>query len=329
MKKHKKRISSYDDMMANYYGNMHQSHQHHHHHKQKDKDNVSPGAALVVSKSFDNGEILEQAGAGYNNPFQEYVLQSSVPDFEEYVVANNPWKETSTSQTKIEIPTIQDISDKYGIDIMDPMKYIDSNTNTTQYDDYGQSDPFATSRSLDIPVAEVIADSKKSELSDDDFMKDLEAIVKGEKRYNQETKQMESTSAPQSYSSQQSAKTTPSPEFKNEHAIFDRIAQSMQYANAYDMGTMELENRFSDFDRIADFKEKEKGMTDKKKETAKAAPSTETKAGNAEFIQDLDAIKKKQAEKEVRAEQTPTETAAPTKKETPPVTDITAEEVKA
>ena len=32
-------------------------------------------------------------------------------------------------------------------------------------------------------------------------------------------------------------------------AIFDRIARSMQYAGAYDLGEVELENRFADFDR--------------------------------------------------------------------------------
>ncbi|GGQ70089.1 hypothetical protein GCM10010166_44910 [Couchioplanes caeruleus subsp. azureus] len=35
-------------------------------------------------------------------------------------------------------------------------------------------------------------------------------------------------------------------------AIFDRLAQSMTYANSYDLGTVEMDNRFADFDRLFD-----------------------------------------------------------------------------
>lgn len=37
----------------------------------------------------------------------------------------------------------------------------------------------------------------------------------------------------------------------SEHAIFDRIAQNMRYATAYDLGSVDLERRFDDFDRVA------------------------------------------------------------------------------
>ena len=38
-------------------------------------------------------------------------------------------------------------------------------------------------------------------------------------------------------------------EKKDEHAIFDKIAQSMQMANSYDLGTVLLENRLDEFDK--------------------------------------------------------------------------------
>ena len=44
----------------------------------------------------------------------------------------------------------------------------------------------------------------------------------------------------------------PLPESKNEQAIFDKIAQSMQYANSFDLGSVDLRNRFNQFDRQAD-----------------------------------------------------------------------------
>ncbi len=45
----------------------------------------------------------------------------------------------------------------------------------------------------------------------------------------------------------------------NPHAIFDAIAQSMQYANAYDLGTVDLDDRLDDFDRLSDLDEHDTG----------------------------------------------------------------------
>ncbi len=44
----------------------------------------------------------------------------------------------------------------------------------------------------------------------------------------------------------------PLPDSKNEQAIFDKIAQSMQYSNSFDLGSVDLQNRFEQFDRQAD-----------------------------------------------------------------------------
>ena len=47
----------------------------------------------------------------------------------------------------------------------------------------------------------------------------------------------------------------------NEHAFFDQLAASMEYANAYDLGTVELQQqKFDDFDRMATLQEKVKAM---------------------------------------------------------------------
>ena len=44
----------------------------------------------------------------------------------------------------------------------------------------------------------------------------------------------------------------PLPDSKNEQAIFDKIAQSMEYSNSFDLGSVDLQNRFEQFDRQAD-----------------------------------------------------------------------------
>jgi hypothetical protein len=65
--------------------------------------------------------------------------------------------------------------------------------------------------------------------------------------------------------SQQSLRSPRAPVGDDAHAIFDRIAQSMEYANAFDVGTVELQKRFEDFDRIDDLK---RGATRARKELA-------------------------------------------------------------
>ena len=41
----------------------------------------------------------------------------------------------------------------------------------------------------------------------------------------------------------------PMPDAPNEQSIFDRIAQSLEYANSFDLGTVDLQRRFEHFDR--------------------------------------------------------------------------------
>lgn len=78
---------------------------------------------------------------------------------------------------------------------------------------------------------------------------------------------------------------------KNEHAIFDRIAQSMEKARAYDLGSVELQQRFNDFDHAADAAKTEqmRRPTSPTPSPSKVAEQTST----ADFIQDLDRIKEK------------------------------------
>lgn len=92
---------------------------------------------------------------------------------------------------------------------------------------------------------------------DDDasFAADLTAILQGQKQYDAATKQVMPTDR-RDRNSEPSGNRNPSPVAdnfgNNEHAIFDKIAQSMKLANAYDLGTVALEQRFDAFDESAD-----------------------------------------------------------------------------
>ena len=79
----------------------------------------------------------------------------------------------------------------------------------------------------------------------------------------------------------------------NSQAIFDKIAQSMQYANAYDLGTVALENRFGDFDRMSELKEKAEADK-RRKGTQKITDGIANAAevDSQDFINDLDAMQR-------------------------------------
>jgi len=74
----------------------------------------------------------------------------------------------------------------------------------------------------------------------------------------------------------------------------------MEYANAYDLGTVELENRFADFDRQADQRRQNAALkkTDRDlprtlppAEPPRTVPAAYARAATSDFIADLDAIK--------------------------------------
>jgi hypothetical protein len=147
--------------------------------------------------------------------------------------------------------------------------------------------------------AEPVSEAKSS---DDAFIEDMKAILSGQMVYDPRSKATVHPSqlgdAPASRSGSQGAEgwgaapAAPAPPAApSGDAIFERLAQSMQYANAYDLGTVELENRFADFDRVEELKRK--AAAQKK---AQPAAGSATKAGpapsvgSAEFLQDMDAI---------------------------------------
>lgn len=89
-----------------------------------------------------------------------------------------------------------------------------------------------------------------SSLTTDDLAADMQAILTGASRYNQETGAVEPAAAPAqpSVSSGMSAgpPPRPMPDAPNEQSIFDRISQSMEYSNSFDLGTVDV-SRFNQF----------------------------------------------------------------------------------
>ena len=102
------------------------------------------------------------------------------------------------------------------------------------------------------PAPAIAASASAEPVADeDDFINDMKSILSGEMVFDPSSKKAVQKSA-LSQSTKESA--APAPDGKNGQAIFDRIAESMQYANAYNLGTIELENRFADFDAMSDIR---------------------------------------------------------------------------
>lgn len=141
-------------------------------------------------------------------------------------------------------------------------------------------------------------------VDDEEFMADLKSILGGQKAYDPILKKMVNKEEIVERGAEVPQRTEPPMRNekelkplgqKNEHEIFDRIAQSMVYANAYDLGSISLEKRFDDFDRLIELEEK-------KKQSKKAAnlgpkgtevnnlPKLPSTFSSQDFIEDLNYI---------------------------------------
>ncbi len=259
---------------------------------------------LVLSKSLDDGEVLvrkevatrQEYVVEQSASFEEYVveLSSSEHSFEEYVVtAPADYAGGSASKTfSVELvddapqpSTTNDdrkVQEEYETDLMEPGK--------------GQAPPPPVSAPQSTPetsmeFAETYTEKDtKAAADEDDFINDMKAILSGEKTFDPVTKKaVDSRSGAQS---RPQAPPASGAEANDGHAIFKKIAENMQYANAYDLGTVELENRFADFDRIEDIRRSAKRPATQSHTPAKPAPAvaSEMQVDSADFIQDLDAI---------------------------------------
>lgn len=168
----------------------------------------------------------------------------------------------------------------------------------------------------------------RPQADDNDFAADMEAILSGQKVFDPVSRQtVERDRLREAQAAQpppaQDPDAMPAPDAARNTAIFDRIAQSMQFANAYDLGTVELENRFADFDRIADLQSKARETASDAKAGAgqppvKARPIPEARVGSADFLEDLDAIHNQRSEAGGSSEP-PTATAESIEEPGPPI----------
>ena len=90
------------------------------------------------------------------------------------------------------------------------------------------------------------------------FEDDLKSILTHKKKYDRQQKQMIDIASEDTQRRTNARPSAPKEKMENEHAIFDKISQSMKMANTFDLGSIALEQRFDKFDQELDHEETQK-----------------------------------------------------------------------
>jgi hypothetical protein len=228
---------------------------------------ATPARSFGRASSCDDGEVLPQrrAATSTNGSF----AQSSDVEYLEYVVEDG-----SAPKAEPSVPAPPAASQESPAYVRSP-------------------DP----PPKDAPAA---GTTMAQTTSEDDFMGDLKAIMRGEKLYDSQQKGLVDRGSPNGGGAATPGAPPPAPPGQGAHKIFDKIAQSMAYANSYDLGTVDLENRFAEFDRVDEQRQK---VVEAKKDVADRAaelremerPDTSARPDSADFISDLGAMRTKPA----------------------------------
>ena len=151
---------------------------------------------------------------------------------------------------------------------------------------------------------------EKTEISEAELISDIQSILKTPERCGQAAKPPQGQ--PKSQSQVASADPPPNAAFpspvdqstslglphRNEHAIFDRIAESMAHAQKYDLGSVALQQRFDDFDRQWDQEataQKTPPLLRQQDLLKSPSPSDREAATTADFVSDLDLIRQEKS----------------------------------
>ena len=202
----------------------------------------------------------------------------------------------SESQSYFNVQAFENVDDRFEVESFsvnetgdEILQYSTINENEERTNATTQNTSSSKAQSIELPLNlynasyELTAPEVRESLSDDalDFQKDVQAILTGQKQYEHHHQQNDSTPNEEDHDlSQQSSLVSPA-HSKSGHEVFDRMLESMSTANSFDLGTLDLQKTFDEFDR--------KIINDEEQKKAKAKSSEEffTKAASAEFVHDL------------------------------------------
>ena len=270
---------SLDELFANYYGKA----------SVLAEERKKNRPVTVMSLAHDNGEVLVQRPVRRQPSQYGYQQSPAAAEFEEYVVTNDVAMQSSVAMSA-ETPPIEtaDVRAEYAVDILAPLQESPAASSKTTAEENRNAEPSSPAVASAKEVAR--EELSRAKVSENDIIGDLEAILKGDKVYDPHTKKTVDKNV---LSGVQSTSNLPPAPAGDGQAIFDRIAQSMSYANKYDVGTVELENRFSDFDRMAELQQNAEQNKKQNSQYVQPYSVTPRPTVNSEhFIEDLDAIRR-------------------------------------
>lgn len=278
---------------------------------------------VLIARQFDDGKedvisnsdiILEEydiAGKGAED-VSSYSIQKS-DDFVEYDIFSKEFSDNNYNLTPKDLDFQNEgyVEPFEKSEISVPQQKMTSYAKSIQlepsYDVFQQKPRDQENLGSSIPD---LKDLKRG-VNNDELMADLKSILGGQKVYDpisnkmvnkadlvtQKSEIKQKPSFPQIEKKESGTKLPE--QKKNEHEIFDRIRQSMEFANAYDLGDVPLERRFKEFDDLMELKEKNKKKenpinSNLKENSINDQSKLLTPAfSNQSFIEDLNSIKLK------------------------------------
>ncbi len=256
----------------------------------------------TFSKNYDAGISIFLEYRSATN-FKEYEMPVNVaPAFTEYELISNKLNtipvatSASVEEFTIDLKDSNFFVESFADDQLSPKDSFDDYTvkrenNNHNFANKNEAPPSSmltpatttnkeTNKILNA-LSDIASSSDTDEISNG-FLEDIKTILTDPKSLKKEKVPSESF--------QQSAQPP-----DKEEDIFDRIAKNMQYANQYDFGTLELDKRFDEFDRISDSKppaQPNVSVSPSNKRIETVALNKPAVVGSSDFLEDLDIMYK-------------------------------------
>jgi hypothetical protein len=272
----------------------------------------------VVEYSFSNSDIngddvLQSTIINSDDD----IIQSSIINSDDHIINSlSYYSSDPTLSDRPTYPTPSEMDQGYQTSILDPFAKSASTDKEDEEDENYRPQAIGTydieaslfeqnsdtnqfAPSTPSPLKSPSGDPQSAK--EEELINDLQAILSGKKVYDSSSgKTVDRDQLGKQQSVQQSTeKTKQADPPENPHAIFDRIKENMQYANAYNLGTIplntsELEKRFNDLDTISQIEKKVNPI--KKTMVPSSIPNSKVSKGMdfdpTEFLHDLEEIQK-------------------------------------
>lgn len=243
-------------------------------------DEVRPANNASESQSYETDNNSYSVANAYFD-----AEQKSIEEFD-----------VNKSQTLVH-PEI--VKEESAIDMAEKTKSRAASESTNQK----QTNNNQADESNSVSQAEIIFDDEQETVDDKTFENDLRSIIEGKKEYDKLIKKTD----PNENIPEQNLED----KMKNEHAIFDRIAQSMEMANSYDLGSITMDKKFDDFEaetdedftkRINDLLKEDKKVNGEEAPDYVKNKEEDDKILTKDFLNDIDKLNKLSSEKSEKKE---------------------------